>query len=149
MKRRFCVLMWHNRFKSPLWKSKSRNLKGMSWSNNSYKAWGRKISLLLQYTSLYYLNLFWAFSTSLIPWWMQKWEHQMKVISDRDSLYLKIFYILSMISDRMNKRMTWKLFIDSSLTETACIYKYLASFLSWNINMNGKQELDTKYLEIN
>lgn len=84
---------------------------------------------MLQYISLYYLNLFWAFSTSLIPWWMQQWERQIKVISDRDSLYLKIFYILSMISDRMNKKMTWKLFINSSLTETACIYKYLASSL--------------------
>lgn len=31
----------------------------------------------------------------------------------------------------MNKRITWKLFIDISLTETACIYKYLASKLKY------------------
>lgn len=41
----------------------------------------RKNRPLLWYIALHYLSIFWAFSTSLIPWWMQLWKHQMKVIS--------------------------------------------------------------------
>lgn len=49
--------------------------------------------------------------------------------SDRDSLYLKIFCFSRMINWQREQSMTWKLFINISLRETACIYKYLASLL--------------------